>query len=252
VSGMASAGKQTWIAASLAKAGNRADENEDATAADAAGSRFAVADGATEGWESRGWAAALAAAFVRRPPAPDGFTAWLTEARAAWTPPPLPSAAPWYAAAKRAEGAFATLVGLELAPARRKGHWKWKAVAVGDSCLFVHRGVRMEMAFPIGTVAGFGSHPALVPSSPAAECLDPEWLAGRAEPGDLFLLASDAVAAHLLALEKPEAWGPLLAAIDDGLSTGDPKSLLDWLHSIQPARNDDLTLLAIRPTATPE
>ena len=60
-----------WISATLPKAGNRPEENEDAFAASSAAAlRFAIADGATEGWESGRWAAHLANAYVDKPPSP--------------------------------------------------------------------------------------------------------------------------------------------------------------------------------------
>ena len=80
-----------WVWASVPKAGNLPEENEDAVATDAARLRFAVADGATEGWQSGAWAAHLAAAFVRRPSGPADFPDWLAAARRDWVPP-APSA----------------------------------------------------------------------------------------------------------------------------------------------------------------
>ena len=101
----------------LEKRGNRPHENEDAAVVDASTGRFAVSDGATESWESRSWATALAHAYVRQPPQPKAFGAWHAAVRREWTPPSVPESAPWYASIKRDEGAFATLLGLELSPA---------------------------------------------------------------------------------------------------------------------------------------
>ena len=50
-----------WISATVPKSGNRPEENEDATAAAPDALRFAVSDGATEGWESGPWATRLVA-----------------------------------------------------------------------------------------------------------------------------------------------------------------------------------------------
>src|SRR5205085_1984676 len=98
------------VAVSVPKAGHRPDENEDAHAA--AGGRFAVADGASEGWASGPWARALAAAYAAAAPDPDTFPGWLAAARATFEPPPTASS--WYAEAKRAQGAFATLLGVTV------------------------------------------------------------------------------------------------------------------------------------------
>jgi hypothetical protein len=149
-----------WIAASVAKRGNQPGENEDATAAAPDELRFAVCDGATEGWESGPWAARLAAAFVARPPEPADFPGWLASARD-WAPDALEGTQPWYVAEKREQGSFATLLGLELRRSQNGEGWSWRAVAVGDSCLFHLRGTELAQAFPLESAAAFGNRPAL-------------------------------------------------------------------------------------------
>src|SRR5262249_13550165 len=162
--------------------------NEDAVATSPDGLRFAVSDGASEGWESGLWAGRLATAFVRRPPTPADFPGWLAEARRDWAPATAEAAgpAPWYATRKHEQGPVAALLGLELRRPRRATGWAWRAVAVGDSCLVHVRGGEVESAFPLATPGAFGNRPPLVPSSADGRCPRPEWLAGRARPGDLF------------------------------------------------------------------
>ncbi len=238
---------RAWVSATLPKAGHSPDENEDAVAADAARLRFALADGATEGWQSGGWAARLASCFVRRPPTPADFPAWLTAVRG-WSPPATPADAPWYAEVKREQGSFATLVGVELRRPREGAGLLWRAVAVGDSCLLVVRGNRVETAFPLSTPDAFGTRPALIPSTSAA-CPDPEWLAGRAEPGDLLLLASDALARHLLSLSDAAAWEPVLKSVSAALDANSPDPLLELLTPLRDELNDDATAVALRVPA---
>ena len=238
-----------WLSATLPKAGHRPAENEDASAVASDLSRFAVCDGATEGWESRAWAKHLARADARRAPAPDTFADWLEQVRG-WTPPPGDGPVAWYAAEKREQGSFATLLGLELRPSQaRPGEWAWKAVAVGDSCLVQVRGEDVEAAFPFTTPAAFGTRPALVPSSADAACPDPEWLAGRAAAGDLLLLATDAVAAKLV---DPATVAPALIAVREALRDGKPDPLHAWFREVQSTANDDVTLVAIRLPDAPE
>jgi hypothetical protein len=150
---------------------------------------------------------------------------------------------------KRDEGAFATLLGLELLPTSDSRGWGLQAVAVGDSCLFVVRKDRIHATFPIANLSGFGNQPKLVPSA-SVRCPEPEWLSARAESGDLVLLATDAVAAALMGLSSAEARRTVLGAIDE-LNTGRPRQVLKWFHGIQKMRNDDLTLLALRLPAHP-
>jgi hypothetical protein len=225
-----------WSVASVPKPGCRPDENEDAAAGDPEAMRFAVADGASEGWQSGRWAGRLAAAFVRRPPTPADFPRWLAAVRKSWKPPAPGGPVPWYAEQKRQEGAFAAFIGVEFRVSKRTPGLAWKAVAVGDSCLIVVRGGRVELSFPVTAADRFGNAPPLVPSASAARCPRPEWLAGRAEPGDLFLLATDTAAAAVLG-----------AASSAGLpASPDPAALLESLSASQSLRNDDLTLAIIR------
>jgi hypothetical protein len=233
-----------WVCATAPKIGHRAEENEDAAAAAPGGLRFALADGATEGWESGPWAAHLAAALADRAPTPADFPAWLDRVRRTWKPRAAPGPAPWYAAAKQEEGSFATVAGIEFRlSARPPG---WRAVAVGDTCLLHVRGGELREAFPLATPSSFGNRPPLVPSSPGTPCPEPEWLAGRAEPGDLFLLATDAAAARLL---DPTALRAALAAVDESLRSRDPGAVLGWLGTVQVAANDDVSLIGIRLSA---
>ena len=241
----------SWISASCPKPGNAGGENEDATAADPGLLRFAVADGATEAWQSGGWASHLAAEFVRQPPSPGNFPAWLATARGGWTPPAAGTA--WYVEVKQEQGSFATLIGLEFRrPTKAPPGLLWKAVAVGDSCLLILRGGRFEVAFPLATVSEFGSRPALVPSSTEVRCPTPEWLAGRAEAGDLFILASDAVARYLLSLPTPADQNPLLLAIQGGAATKTPGVVLESLLGLNNVLNDDASIIAILVPEPPE
>lgn len=239
-----------WISGTLPKIGNRAEENEDAVTVSADGLRFAVADGATEGWESGPWARHLTAAFVGCPPTPSTFLDWLAEVRSTWIPQAAPGPIPWYVTIKQEEGSFATVVGLELRRTSQPADWEWKAIAVGDSCLFHIRSEELQTAFPLTSPAAFGSRPRLVPSSAATHCPEPGWLTGLAAPGDLFLLATDAVAARLL---HPPALVSAVAVIRESLRTRDAEPLLGWLHDVQADTNDDVSLIGIRlpaPQAT--
>jgi hypothetical protein len=232
-----------WASATRPKPGHKPDENEDAVAAAPKALRFAVSDGATEGWQSGGWARRLAGAFVRRPPTPADFDRWLASVRKGWKPPP--AAESWYAEIKQEQGSFATLLGVEFKPAKGRG-LVWKAVAVGDSCLVAIREGKVELAFPVADVAEFGSRPELVPSSAAVKCPEPQWLTGRAGPGDLFLLATDAVAAALLRDADPPPRAGLLPPYRP-----DPVRLLRWLEALHPPANDDLSVIAVSLPAEP-
>jgi serine/threonine protein phosphatase PrpC len=235
-----------WVAVTLPKAGNSPSENEDAHATDGT-SRFAVADGASEGWASGSWAARLVSRFVAAPPAPSAFDEWLRSARAGYAAPAPTGPLAWYAEEKQRDGAFATLLGLELRPTA--SGWAWKVIAVGDSCLFHLRGGTLVTAVPLERTEQFGTRPALVPSAPDARCPEPEWFAGRAEPGDLFLLATDAASARVLA---PDGVAAADRAARAALAARAPDPLRDWCAQARAAINDDVTVLAILLPPSPE
>jgi hypothetical protein len=64
----------------------------------------------------------------------------------------------------------------------------------------------------------------------------------------VFVLATDAVAASLLAAEDP-AWGPLLAADP---APPDRERLYELLGGLSPAPNDDVTVIQIAVPGTSE
>jgi hypothetical protein len=208
----------------LPKEGSTPEECEDAVAFDAASLRFAVADGATEAFDSGRWAARLARAWVgagQSPLTAAEFGAWLKGEgewlHASWEGRKLS----WYAEEKRRAGSFAAFVGLRL-EARGRG-MSWRALALGDSCLLQRRGRELLAAVPVSSPEAFGSTPPLVPSSESlretalARLVEAE---GCAEPGDTFLLVTDALAAwYFEALARrtvaAEEFDSLLAASDN-------------------------------------
>jgi hypothetical protein len=243
----------TWQVFTAPKAGHRPDENEDAAAGSTDTGRFAVADGASEGWQSGPWAAHLAAAFVADPPEPGTFPAWLAAARRSFPAGTSPAAGSlsWYAEAKRAQGAFATLLGLTLRPLQKEPGLGWKGCAVGDACGFQVRGGVLVAAFPLDSAAAFGSSPPLVGSAGAVP--EPAWVAGRAEPGDVFYLATDAAAEWLL--RRAEAGGDPAAEWEKVFADRSPSRAfgrwVDSTRSTRLLRNDDATLgrVLVRPPA---
>jgi len=242
-----------WAAATLPKPGYADHENEDAVGGNAATLRFAVADGATEGWKSGEWARHLVASYIKKPPMPANFPEWVEGVRKEWPERTATATAdePWFAQAKREEGAFATFAGFELMPGKERGSWRWKALAVGDSCLFRFREGKLVDSFPLNTVEQFGTRPQLLASSPSVPLAEPEWLAGKAEAGDLLALATDAVAAGILliASKNDTLLVPELAGFND--ATRRNRALLAFLQQLPTLREDDLSLLAVYLPPTP-
>ena len=245
----------------LAKAGNRPEECEDASRVvypqriGAAGRRLAraaVSDGASESAFAGEWANALTNAFASRPPdlsglTEDAFNAWLAPAQDDWHSDVPWDRLPWHGEAKARAGAFATLLGLTVGAAPDGSHrLSWQAMAVGDSCLFIVRDDRLWLSFPLEDAAEFDNNPALVCSNPANAGELGEELrsqSGSCAAGDIFILATDALACWFLARnaagERP--WETLLAL--------DSSEWDDWVGEQRQAgsmRNDDTTLVVIK------
>ncbi|MCA1620978.1 MAG: protein phosphatase 2C domain-containing protein [Acidobacteria bacterium] len=235
----------------LPKEGSTAEECEDALAFDAGALRFAVADGATEAFDARRWAERLALEWVgavRAPLTAREFGAWLGE-QAAWLHASWEGRTlSWYAEEKRRAGSFAAFAGLRLEAA--KGRVGWRALALGDSCLVQRRGGETVAALPLSNHEEFGSTPPLAPSSESLRAAALSRLVeaeGRAEPGDTFLLATDALSAwYFEALaRRPEA----AEEFDSLLAASDNESLAALVRRERAAlrmRDDDVAALRIR------
>ena len=249
----------------LPRAGNDPDEYEDAfrtaiagqqATPDGVAAQVAVADGASESAFAREWARELVDAFVSGPPelrdlTEDSLNAWLAEPRERWRGLVPWDRVPWHGEAKARTGAFATLVGLtiDVVP-EDSSRLRWRALAVGDSCLFVVRDARLVVSFPLEDAAEFGSAPALICSNPATASR--MWdgasrLDGECEAGDLFILASDALSCWFLARaaagERP--WETLGAL--------DPPDWEAWVAGQRAGglmHNDDTTLLMMEVVHT--
>ena len=213
--------------------------------------RIAISDGASESAFARDWARILTHSFVADHPdlcslTEDSLRDWLTPAQEEWSAGVPWESIPWHGEAKARAGAFATLLGLRIDPVPDDtSRLEWEAMAVGDSCLFVVREERVSLSFPLEDAAQFDNLPALVCSNPDnTEGLREGLRRHRGEcgPGDLFVLATDALAQWFLANdavgERP--WQTLLSL--------DPSAWRQWVEEQRLAglmRNDDTTLLLV-------
>ncbi len=228
--------------------GGEVDDYEDATAVRVADwpVRAAVADGATESAFAGQWARALVNGLVAADDMSEpAFASAVAEGQREWksavqegTPE-----TPWYVTAKVAEGAHATALGLSLHP-----EGTWRAVSVGDCCLFHVREGRVQMAWPMDDPETFTNRPSLLPSREAASVPAPHTASGTWQAGDTFALATDAVAAWLLARqEQGEAMAEVLAL--------DPEAVQQRIAAAREdsdLRNDDATLLVLELPASLE
>jgi hypothetical protein len=230
----------------LPKADGRPEEYEDACWPDVddtvlSGSRVrvAVADGASESLLAGAWARRLAASACRFDPrALRRAARW---AAAGW---PAETArwlagrdAPWWQVEKLSRGAHATVLVVQL-----HDDLRWRAAAVGDSCLLQLSDGLVKRAFPMDSAAAFSSRPDLVNSAAAAAC-QPRHATGTCQPGDRLLLATDALAMWLMG--APDLAAGLLVELEGRSAQA---AFAGWAERARGAgtlRNDDLTLLVI-------
>jgi hypothetical protein len=245
----------------LQKAGTQPDQYEDAFAFDMRSGRAAVADGASDSFEARGWATTLTQSFVKKPPVPeqDAFMEWLEIPSRAWHVVLPWDELPWYAEQKaRDVGGLATLLGFYLVRgAETNGAVedviRWRALAVGDACLLHLRDNELIHRFPIDKTEGFNSTPALLSTrlehdAEVIESGELRTMEGTCQVGDTFLLATDAIAERLYDLADLEDlniglpdWESILSLMDD-----DFEGLIDQFREDALIRNDDVTLLVSR------
>lgn len=216
----------------LPKGGHAEAEHEDAGAYSEVRRwplRVAVADGATESAFARAWAELLVERYVSAEIAEtEAFCEQLIAWRKQWAGQAAQRQAglPWYAAAKAEEGAFATWMGLTLYE-----NQTWRALAVGDCCLFHYCDDTRVLSWPFTDAIAFTNQPALVSSRLAHPLPKVHMLEGAWISGDRFILATDAVAAYLLS--EP---GRLPTLTDESIQHARAAGRL---------RNDDVTVLTV-------
>jgi hypothetical protein len=236
----------------LPKRGHTAEEYEDAAAGDPERGRFAVADGASESSFAGIWARLLVEEFVHKQgncPAP--LAEWVPAVQGRWVQEVGEREFSWYAESKFQQGAFATFLGLALTESgTEEGGAGWRALAVGDACLFQVRGDALLCRFPLRGAGDFNNTPWLIGSRgrpPAG--VDEGELAEEGEclPGDTLWLATDALAQWFLARveagERP--WQELAAVVE---SPEPEVYFAGWVEGRRDAnalRNDDVTVLAV-------
>lgn len=233
--------------------------------------RFAVADGASESMLSGPWARVLVKVFCRLGwhPVVQGqegvleasVGAALNRAYCSWqlwrdqylrARENRGKPVQWYEEPGLRAGAYATLLGLELAFAgdneARRSPGFWTAVAAGDSCLFQVRGCQLVKVFPVEKSSEFGSSPPLICSRPGPKQTSFAAVAGQLAVGDRFYLMTDALSAWFLACaERGETPWEILDALENPREFTF-EELVEDLRRSKKLRNDDITFIRIEVT----
>jgi hypothetical protein len=209
--------------------------------------RYALCDGASISYDSRGWARALCWRFMRDPYfGPD----WLEVVRMRFSATSAPPSDDWSAAHAFDRGSFASFLGFTITPQLIKIH------AVGDTVLFVIRPNERIVMIPDIKSEDFGRDPILLCSRPNRSAFP--------DDDEAFEMATYLVDAPAL------GWaGTRLVAVSDALAEwiarsqddvgkiaklselsgiSDRKEFLDWVLKAvadRRVRNDDCTVLKL-------
>ena len=177
------------------------DDCQDAIKVNEECSRYAVADGATLSFFSKQWAELLVEHFCEMPNLPlnaENWKQWLVPIQEKWykqVEERVKERDQFYLtnSFNEREPAVSTLVGLEVEKTKRE----WRAVVVGDSCLF-HKNSSGFRSYLIEKSADFTDRPEAFASFPEANPYAPEFIGGEIQSGDVFILATDALAKWIL------------------------------------------------------
>ena len=198
--------------------------------------RCAVADGASESAFSGLWARLLVRSFGRR-------RMHLQRLRKLWQRAVGTQPVPWYLERKLKSGAHAAFMGLRI----REG--RWRALAVGDSCLFQVRDDELITVGPLSRSDQFDNSPFLLGSKSAQSigrnAPHVSVHAGTWSRNDRFYLATDAMAQWLLLRDEAglPPWTMLRELGEQDTLPFD--ELVTEMRLEHDLHNDDTTLLRV-------
>ena len=204
---------------------------------------IALSDGATESSFAREWAREIVTNFVNRQlPWQELYafaSQWLLPLQMNWRQWLAQQNLSWFAKRKAGEGAFATFVSLEVFT-----DLSWKALAVGDSCLFIVRDHNLHTSFPLKNSQAFNYSPRLIGTNTKAANIRVLQIHGVANPGDRFYLATDAIACWIFKQIESnlDPWVKL-----DEINSQD--MFANWVTKLRDRHeivNDDTTLISLK------
>lgn len=251
----------TWFSHSISKAGNATSENEDAIfPAEKFGcvngkserASFAVADGATQTSFSGMWANCLVRHCTQVKLSEFSFYEAIKKAGNEWQASLQGLELPWHAMEKVRQGAFSALAWLEIQydPLHPSTAYSWRALAVGDCCLFIAHNHNIYLSLPLQHPSEFNNSPVLIPSK--SEKMDSikgkiHLARGSLKKGDQLILASDAMASWIM--RKPitdQVQYQNMIRVIKSAEKGPHFS--DWVNSLRKMgeiRNDDTSVIYI-------
>lgn len=197
-------------------------ESDDAGCSDDQRRIYALCDGATRSFLPGEWAQILANHVCEKglPPIETELRMWLEPARQRWERErqrrleqvgDQASSASWWMNTP-GRGAAATLFAITFSEESRDGEIEYRSVMRGDTCGFHVRNGQLIRAMPFGDIESFSMHPDCLMS--IGEGKEPvlKHVRDAARPGDLFFVATDALAKWILTRHhaKSDPWSTLL------------------------------------------
>jgi hypothetical protein len=164
--------------------------------------------------------------------------------QAVWAEGQKGKATAWYSERKAQAGAFSSLLGVTIEGDR------WRALAVGDSCLFVVRAGKVLRAFPLERAEQFSNRPSLLSSVARANAgvwSEIAVVEGDVLSNDRLLLMTDALAQWFLV--EAEMGRRPWAALAKVTTPEQFTAFIDCLRAGGALRNDDVTLVSVEVAA---
>ena len=226
------------------------DDCQDACAQNDGIGRYAVADGATRSFFPKEWATLLVEHFCD--------STYFTLSETDWRVWIAPIQQKWYEQVEdkvnernlfyltnsfnTQESAVSTFIGIEF----NKDNGAWKAMIVGDSCLFYKSDSGFK-SYLMEYSTEFTNRPEAFASFAKDNFSEPKFVGDNTKPGDTFILTTDALAKWIL--EHKET-GKLETVLDDlkALKTDEEfRQFVDKARHDEAIRliNDDATLMLI-------
>ena len=226
------------------------DDCQDAYEVNEEISRYAVADGATRSFFPKFWAERLVKRFCERSDLflnGENWKEWLVPIQEEWykrVEERVKTRNQFYLtnSFNAREPAVATFIGLEI----DKVEGKWQAIIIGDSCLF-HKSHSEFKSYLIERSEDFTSHPAAFASFPERNHYDPEFVGGEIQSGDVFILATDALAKWIVQHEESAQVEEVVDQLKQIKTDKQFYSFVDLARDHKNIRlvNDDVTLMLI-------
>ena len=237
------------------KKGDTLDNCQDAFAINQKIDRYAIADGATLSFFPKEWAELLVSHFCN-PEEPDfsfenfNWCDWIKPIQQRWLEKvsKIVQENKSYLLVDRLsnyESALSTFIGMEF----NKERDSWNAIVIGDSCLFHRNENESEfISYPLKSLEDFQFRPNSFASferdNPVGD--SPKEYEGFAKPGDIFILATDALSKYIFMHNEI---GKKDFIFKELLQIENPKHFEEFVKNARNAElklvNDDVTLMVI-------